>query len=123
MMRRSYCSRLWRRPGSKPDLKIVALALLMVSVGLGTEARAGDAPQWMHSRVAAALPPHDDKTDAVLLYAETTLSVQSADKIKRTVREAYKILRPAGREYGYVVVTFNSHQKVTNLHGWCIPAQ
>lgn len=123
MMRRSYCSRLWRRPGSKPDLKIVALALLMVSVGLGTEARAGDAPQWMHSRVAAALPPHDDKTDAVLLYSETTLSVQSADKIKRTVREAYKILRPAGREYGYVVVTFNSHQKVTNLHGWCIPAQ
>lgn len=123
MMPRLYCSRPWRLPVSKPNVKIVALAVLMVGLGLAAEARAGDAPPWMHSRVGAQLPPHDDKTDAVLLYSETTLNVQSADKIKRTVREAYKILRPAGREYGYVIVTFNSHQKVTNLHGWCIPAQ
>jgi hypothetical protein len=59
----------------------------------------------------------------VLLYSETTVQVLSTDKIKRTVREAYKILRPEGREYGYVVVPFNSHQKVNNLHGWCIPTQ
>ena len=36
---------------------------------------------------------------------------------------AYKILRPGGREYGYAYVPFNSHSKVTSLHGWCIPAQ
>jgi hypothetical protein len=86
-------------------------------------ALAGDAPQWMHARVATPMPSFDDKTNAVLLYSETTVNVQSADKLKRTVREVYKILRPAGREYGYVVVPFNSHQKVNYLHGWCIPAQ
>src|SRR5215469_14344581 len=102
------------------------VGILLIGLGVAARApsaRAGDAPQWMHSRASLPLPAFEDKTDAVLLYSETTVSVQSPDKIKRTVREAYKILRPAGREYGYVVVPFNSHQKVNNLHGWCIPAQ
>lgn len=89
-----------------------------------TPAFAGsDAPQWMHALVNAPLPPHDDKTDAVLLYSETKVNVQSADKMKITVREAYKILRPDGRERGTVLVFLNSNRKVTSLHGWCIPAQ
>jgi Domain of Unknown Function with PDB structure (DUF3857)/Transglutaminase-like superfamily len=84
---------------------------------------AADAPQWMHALTSAPLPPHDDKTDAVLLYSETNVNVVSADKIKTQVREAYKILRPQGRERGTVVVYLNSNKKVTSLHGWCIPAQ
>jgi len=87
-------------------------------------AMAGDAPAWMHALVNAPLPEHDEKTDAVLLYSETSVNVISADKIKTRVREAYKILRPDGREYGIAHVYYNSPgQKVTSLHGWCIPAQ
>jgi hypothetical protein len=84
---------------------------------------AGDAPQWMHALVGAPLPAHDEKTDAIELYSEVNVSVQSADKVKKTVRAAYKILRPSGREYGNVFVHFNAHEKVSGLHGWCIPAQ
>lgn len=85
---------------------------------------AGDAPQWMHAVVNAPLPSHDEKTNAVLLYSERNVTVQSSDKIKTVVRRAYKILRPDGRDYGIVVVPFNSpSEKVTGLHGWCIPAQ
>jgi len=83
----------------------------------------GDAPGWMHALVNAPLPAHDEKTDAVLLYSERIVMVQSADKFKITVREAYKILRPGGREYGTVAVSYNSHSKITGLRGWCIPAQ
>jgi hypothetical protein len=86
-------------------------------------ALAGDAPPWMHSLVNTPLPHYDEKTDAVLLYSETNLTVLSADKFKTHVREAYKILRPEGREYGTVFVYFNSHKKVTSIHGWCIPTQ
>ena len=84
---------------------------------------AGDAPAWMHALVSAPLPAHDEKTDAVQLYSEKIVTVQSADKIKTTVREAYKILRPGGREFGTLVVSFNSHTKITGMRGWCIPAQ
>lgn len=84
---------------------------------------AGDAPAWMHAVVSAPLPAHDEKTDAVLLYAEQTVSVVSLDKIKTHVREVYKILRPSGRDYGIAAVSFNGHSKVNGLRGWCIPAQ
>ncbi|HEY3619730.1 MAG TPA: DUF3857 domain-containing protein [Candidatus Sulfotelmatobacter sp.] len=86
-------------------------------------AQAGDAPSWMHAAASAPMPAHDEKTDAVLLYSEQTVSVQSIDKMKTHVRMVYKILRPSGRDYGIAAVSFNAHRKITGLRGWCIPAQ
>jgi hypothetical protein len=77
----------------------------------------------MHALVNAPLPSYDEKTDAVLLYSETAVTVISTDKIKTQVREVYKILRPEGRERGTVFVHFNAQRKVKGLHGWCIPVQ
>jgi Domain of Unknown Function with PDB structure (DUF3857)/Transglutaminase-like superfamily len=77
----------------------------------------------MHALVNVPLPSYDEKTDAVLLYSETNVAVISTDKIRTQVREAYKILRPGGRERGTVAVYFNPQRKVKSLHGWCIPAQ
>jgi predicted transglutaminase-like cysteine proteinase len=86
-------------------------------------AAGGDAPQWMHTLVGVPLPSYDEKTDAVLLYSETNVTVLSTDKIKTHVRRAYKILRPSGRELGTAYVTLNPQKKLKSLHGWCIPAQ
>jgi hypothetical protein len=36
---------------------------------------------------------------------------------------AYKILRPGGREYGILAVSYNPRKKITAMRGWCIPAQ
>jgi hypothetical protein len=83
----------------------------------------GDAPQWMHALVNAPLPAYDDKTDAVLLYSETNVTVVSADKIRTQVREAYKILRPNGRQRGVLSIDFGPQRKIKSIHGWCIPAQ
>jgi hypothetical protein len=85
--------------------------------------RAADAPQWMHALVNAPLPPHDEKTDAVLMYSEEILNVQSNGKIKTIERRAYKILRPGGREHGTVYASYDTETRITGLHGWCIPAQ
>ncbi|HWS16526.1 MAG TPA: DUF3857 and transglutaminase domain-containing protein, partial [Candidatus Elarobacter sp.] len=83
----------------------------------------GDAPPWMHALVNAPLPTYDDKTDAVLLYSETNVTVISADKIRTQVREAYKILRPNGRLRGVLSVDFGPQKRIKSIHGWCIPAQ
>ena len=121
MRHRLFCNRLAQLRIRRFSILLVLLAGLVV--GYASPALAGDAPQWMHAVVNAPLPPHDEKADAVLLYSETMVSVQSTDKIIRTVREAYKILRPGGRDYGNVFVYLNSHRRITGLRGWCIPAQ
>jgi uncharacterized protein DUF3857/transglutaminase superfamily protein len=99
------------------------LCLAGCVISMVPRAEAGDAPQWMHVLVGVRLPSYDEKTDAVLLYSETNLTVVSVDKIRTHVREAYKILRPEGREHGTIDVHFNRGRKITSLRGWCIPAQ
>jgi len=107
---------------SRPYFILAWIALCLVGTA-APAAASGDAPQWMHALVGMTLPAYDEKTDAVLLYSETNVTVLSADKIRTRVREAYKILRPGGRDYGLLVIPFDSRTRISNLHAWCIPAQ
>lgn len=103
----------------------VALLLFCALVALFVclpQANAGDAPAWMHAQANVTLPAYDEKTDAVLLYSETNVTVLAPDKFRTTVREAYKILRPNGRDRGVVHVNFNPERKIKGFRGWCIPA-
>jgi len=120
-MRNKLCCNPVPRPRSTERAPLCLLWIVILAAS--PRALAGDAPPWMHALVNTPLPHYDEKTDAVLLYSETNVIVLSADKIKTHVREAYKILRPEGREYGTAFVYFNSHRKVTSIRGWCIPAQ
>ena len=121
MSSRLFCSRVLQQRATSGQQLILLGVLACFMVCLSPAALA-DAPAWMHALVSAPEPAHDEKTDAILMYAEKTVSVQSLDKIKITVREAYKILRPGGRELGTVFATFDSHEKITSMRGWCIPA-
>ena len=124
MNSRSCCSPTQRRRAIRMRRSLVYFTFIAMGCLAGApRSAAGDAPGWMHALVNAPLPAHDEKTDAVLLYSERIVTVQSADKIKITVREAYKILRPGGREYGTLAVSYNSRSKITGMRGWCIPAQ
>lgn len=125
MTSRSYCSLLRTPRTNRPMLRAARIFLLGVicSAGTSPSLRAADAPQWMRALVNAPLPPHDEKTDAILLYSEDTLNVQPNGKIKSIERRAYKILRPAGRDRGMVLAHFDSETRITGLRGWCIPAQ
>ena len=101
---------------------LFALALNLCSL-LAPPASANDAPQWMHALVNTPLPEHDDKTNAVLLYSDFTLTVQPNGKIRSFERAAYKILRADGREYGVVHAFVDKETRVLGMRGWCIPAQ
>jgi len=124
MASRLFCSQgESMRATNRRALLVCFFVAAFVVTGVPRAAASGDAPQWMHALVGVTLPSYDEKTDAVLLYSETNVTVLSADKIRTHVREAYKILRPEGRGHGTVYVYFNPNRKITNLHGWCIPAQ
>src|SRR5712692_7673625 len=123
-MKSRSCYSPVRRPpatsqGSAWFLRIAACVLACVSPA----AASADAPQWMHALVGVPLASYDEKTDAVLLYSETNVTVLSTDKIRTRVRQAYKVLRPSGRDRGTAYVYLNPQRKLKSLHGWCIPAQ
>src|SRR5215472_5846892 len=119
MSNRFCCSLPPRQPAIK-NMRSIRLAIFAVLSC--ASCMAGDAPPWMHAQAQATLPAYDEKTDAVLLYSDTQVTVVSSDKVKTTVREAYKILRPNGRARGFVHVYFNPQRKIKSIHGWCIPA-
>src|SRR5258706_5797275 len=122
-MSRLYCSQE-QRPLATSRAAGFCLGILVVALSYsGLVWASDDAPQWMHALSSAALPSYDEKTDAVLLYSETNVTVLSIDKIRTHVRVAYKVLRPGGRERGIVFVFLNPQRKLKSLHGWCIPAQ
>ncbi|MCU1301872.1 MAG: hypothetical protein JWQ87_2156 [Candidatus Sulfotelmatobacter sp.] len=124
MKNKSYCSQAPRPRATNPRNLLLAGCMTACIFALVPRAAAGgDAPAWMHALVNTPIPTYDEKTDAVLLYSETNVTVISTDKIRMQVREAYKILRPGGRERGIVFVEFYPQRKVKSLHGWCIPAQ
>jgi len=121
MRSRSSCSR-----ASEPRARALAVLAFVLAGGLLVTPAAmagGEAPGWMHALVNVPLPAHDEKTDAVLLYSERVVTVESVDRIRTSVRVAYKILRPSGREYGRVGVSFHAGQKITGMRAWCIPTQ
>jgi hypothetical protein len=126
MKNRSFSNLALPQPKTKcPCLSAAAGALMfLLLLALAPRpAAAGDAPAWMHALTSAPLPPHDEKTDAVLLYSEEILVVQPNGKLKEIDRNAYKILRPGGRHFGKVALPFDSDSRIISIHGWCIPAQ
>ena len=121
MKSKLFYSRAQKAPATSRTSALLVMIYVLTCAGFATAG--SDAPPWMHALVNAPLPAHDEKTDAVRMYVEKNVTVISATRIKVVYREAYKILRPGGRDEGNVAVYFNSHRRVTSLHGWCIPAQ
>lgn len=116
----------WNRSVSRLTIRRQLAVLLISAVVLLCSPclfAGSDAPQWMHAVASAPLPAFDDRTDAVLLYSETNVTVVSPDKVKTVVRQAVKILKPTGREHGTVFAYLNANRKINSMHGWCIPAQ
>jgi hypothetical protein len=95
--------------------------VVLLTFNLATAARGGEAPAWMRGQVNAALPVHDEKTEAVILYKESILTVESAGKIRRLDRQVLRILRPDGETHGLVVFPVYPGKTVTSVHAWSIP--
>src|ERR1700681_492643 len=93
--------RVTRQEAVRRPLLVVFLTAVLIAT-IVPRAAASNAPDWMRALVGVTLPSYDEKTDAVLLYSETNVTVLSVDKIRMRVRTAYKILRPEGRKRGTV---------------------
>src|SRR5260370_41939366 len=103
MTNKSWCNQGLRPRATERVSGVLCFLLLCSCASINTPlAAAAEAPAWLHALANAPLPAHDEKNDAVEMYSEKIVTVQSADKIKTLVRKAYKILRPGGRDLGTV---------------------
>ena len=123
MKNRLFCSRAQHPPATRRSVLRSMGAMAVFLCCLQPAWAGSDAPPWMHALTSVTLPAYDEKTDAVLLFSDTNVTVLSTDKIRTHVRAAYKILRASGRDRGMVHVYMNPQRKLKSLQAWCIPAQ
>jgi hypothetical protein len=100
----------------------VSLFLLLVASLTGVPAHA-DAPAWLTAAAHETYPNLPAETKAVILYDEQETSVQPNGDVETMYRRAYLILRPDGKQYGFVAVPFDNETKITWMKAWCIPKE
>jgi len=99
-------------------------ALLLGATLLACAFRAQAAvPEWLRATARAPLPSYPDDTSAVVLLNEQITTVNDNGEIKTLYREAFKILRPEGRQHGTVGVYFDNETRLTYLKAWSLPAK
>jgi hypothetical protein len=103
--------------------RIVRLLCLCALTAAGLESFAASkdsVPDWVRTAAQQTFPAYPPDTNAVVLLDETTLTVTPDGRAVEHRRHVVKILRPAGREDGYVGVEFDGDSKLLSMHVWSI---
>jgi hypothetical protein len=77
-------------------------------------------PDWVHAAAAQKIPAYPPDTNAVVLLDDTTYTVAPDGTAVERMRRVLKILRPQGREKGFVSVGFNKDSSIISMHVWSI---
>jgi transglutaminase-like putative cysteine protease len=101
-------------------------SVLLLAAGLFFGAPVADGvnvPDWLERAVRETVPPQEKDTVAVVLYTEQQTIVRDNGAIETRYREAIKILRREGKDYGTVVVEFTKDTPLTYFKAWSVPAE
>ncbi len=77
-------------------------------------------PDWVHTAASQPVKSYSAETSAVVLLDDTTLTVGSDGKAVEHRRHVVKILRPKGRDEGYVTLPFDKDTKILSFKVWSI---
>jgi Domain of Unknown Function with PDB structure (DUF3857)/Transglutaminase-like superfamily len=102
--------------------RTTAILGALLLAGAAPRVLAAVVPPWVQSQLNAPVPEHDAKTPAVVLYSETTLSVEPNGKLLHVQRQVIRILRPEGSPYGVIRADSSAQARIISMHGWNIPA-
>jgi hypothetical protein len=99
------------------SLLLLPLALLGVR---SASASKDSVPDWVRAAAQQTVPKYSAETNSVVLLDETTLTVSPDGHAVKRRRHVLKILRPAGRDDGFVQVSFDNDRKLLSMHVWSI---
>ena len=98
----------------------LCLAMVLCAGVPALAAKPDSVPDWVRDAAAQTLPKYSDRTNAVVLRDDRTLSVGADGRAIEHRRRVVKILRPQGREDARIFLPFDSETKLTELHVWSI---
>src|SRR5688572_6476283 len=105
-------------------MRLSSIMYLLVSslffAGGAPEAAAA-APDWLRSLARVSLPSYPGEPKAVILFSEQITTVSDSGEVTTQYRQAFKILRPEGRDQGLVAVHYDGETRLTFLKAWSIP--
>src|ERR1041384_6652681 len=97
---------------------LLALALIC---GAGATALADDAPSWLQRAATIQTPTYDKKVKAVVLVAESTVTVGEDGQVTTVNNYAVRILNRDGRGQAKAIVDYEGDiEKVKDLHAWLV---
>ena len=92
----------------------------MIAAVPGAFASKDSVPDWVRAAAAQTPPTYPAEITAVVLLDDRTLTVSPDGHAVEHHRNVLKILRPAGREHGFVGVEFDKDSKLLSMHVWSI---
>jgi len=101
------------------DRLILLLCLILVTTICAAETKP-NIPDWVRQAAVQKLPAYPPDTNAVVLFADETDTVNSFFFNDTATTEIYTILRPAGRKYGNLAVHIGKDEKLLSIHAWSI---
>jgi len=114
MNNKSYC-RLPLHPAA------ISASLFLFATFLFPALAYADTPPWLRQAAQETMVNVPADANAIILFDEQETTVQPNGDIETLYRRAYRILRPGGREFGWLKVHFDNQTKITWLKAWCIP--
>ncbi|MGB6975803.1 MAG: DUF3857 domain-containing protein [Terracidiphilus sp.] len=98
-----------------------AAAVLVCACAVGF-ARQKPAPDWGVNAAKTPTPAFAKDAASVVLYDETVETVDESGRSVESEHEAIRVLAPQGRGDALCGLSYNSDEKILELHGWTITA-
>lgn len=81
-------------------------------------------PDWVTAAARQPIPSSVPKDAvAVILYSDQETTVNADGGVQTRYREVRKILRPKGKDYGFIEIFFTKVTPITSLRAWGIPSE
>src|SRR5215469_5479281 len=103
--------------------KGISAIVILVLAGLWPVKASASTPDWLRSLAQQPAKHYGDDVDAVEMLDDQETTVRDNGEIVTHVREAYRILRPEGKEYTNFELFYDGETKINYLHGWSMTAK
>ncbi|HEY0758091.1 MAG TPA: DUF3857 and transglutaminase domain-containing protein [Acidisarcina sp.] len=99
---------------------IKSLTLLFAAAVSSAWGGSSSFPDWVVQAAITKTPVYPPATRAVVLLDDRLLSIGEDGRAIERHREVIKILRPQGREFAEIAVSFSKDEKLNSFHCWSI---